>query len=318
VERQASVKSSGLSFGDFAGDGFGFSPSHRSLVSLVPLHIRCRRENAEIQRTERPMKHNPRTIFRASTIAILTTVVLIGCGQSSAGEKVGNANNTFPTGANAQSRSSPTAGQLPLQRTNLLSFILLKDGSYEDARTAKVIWAILVPSDVTRESLTNLLNDLYSQAQSRKFKQHAAATVIDIKAFMTRPHAESGMGQWIGWMSKSGWQSQPSLSLDERQINQLGKKAEEKFGLSEAKRKEIWQDTIYAEDRANKEAEQKHPEPSPQNRDAFMAAFEKKEKLRKELLNVYRDELAKKYSITRTQLTEITREGVQKSWAFPK
>jgi len=212
----------------------------------------------------------------------------------------------------------PNTGQLPQQKTSLLSFNLLKDSSYEDAGTAKVIWAILVPSDVTRESLTNLLTDLYSQAQSKKFKQHPAATVIDIKAYMSRQHAESGMGQWVSWMSKSGGQSQPSLSLDERQINQLGKKAEEKFGLSEAKRKEIWEDTIHAEDRANKEAEQKYPEPSPQNRDAFMAAFEKRQKLSKELLNVYRDELAKKYSITRTQLTEITREGLQKSWAFPK
>lgn len=208
--------------------------------------------------------------------------------------------------------------QLPQQKTSLPSFTLLKDGSYEKANTAKVIWAILVPSDVTKESLTNLLHNLYSQAQSRKFKEHAGATVIDIKAYMTRQHFESGMGQWIGWMSKSGGQSQPSLSLDDRQINQLGMKAEEKFGLPEDKRKEIWQEAVRAEDRANKEAEQMYPEPSPQNRDAFMAAFEKREQLSKQLLNEYRDELAKNYNITSKQLTEITREGSQKSWPFPK
>lgn len=246
------------------------------------------------------MKQNPRTVCRASAIALLATIALTGCGrQSSVGGRMGNSSNSSQ------------------QKTNVPSFTLLKDSSYEDAGTAKVIWEILVPSDVTKESLTNFLNDLYSQAQSRKFKQHAAATVIDIKAYMSREHAESGMGQWVGWMSKAGGQSQPSLALDERQINQLGKKGEEKFGLSEDKRKAIWQEAVRAEDRANKEAEQKYPEPSPQNRDAFMAAFEKREKLRKQLTNKYRDELAKKYNITREQLTEITCEGSQKSWPFP-
>jgi hypothetical protein len=208
------------------------------------------------------MEQNPRTGIRVIAMAGLAAIALAGCGrQSRVGERIANPSNSSQ------------------QKTNLPSFTLLKDSSYEDAGTAKVIWEILVPSDVTKESLTSLLNDLYSQAQSKKFKQHTAATVIDIKAFMSKEHAESGMGQWVGWISKAGGQSQPSLALDDRQISQLGKKSEEKLGLPEDKRKEIWQEAVRAEDRANKKAEQKYPEPSPQNRDVFMAAFEKREKL---------------------------------------
>jgi hypothetical protein len=264
------------------------------------------------------MKQNPRTIFGVFAIALLSTIALTGCSQqSSMGGKTGNSSNSSATSSTTQSTSSPSVQPLPQQKTSLPSFTLLKDSSYEDAGTAKVIWEILVPADVTKESLTNLLNDLYSQAQSKKFQQHNQATVIDIKTYMSRQHAESGMGQWVGWINKSGNQSQPSLSFDDRQINQLGKKTEEKLGLPEDKRKEIWQEAVRAEDRANGEAEQKYPEPTAQNRAAYMAAFKKREKLAKELIAKYQNELAKKYGLTRKQLEEIKDEGLQKSWPLP-
>jgi hypothetical protein len=242
------------------------------------------------------MKQNPKTQCMAFAIVLLTLITLIGCSQPSSVEE---------------------RMDFPQRKTSLPSFSVLKDSSYEDAGTAKVIWEILLPSDVTKESLTGLLNDLYSQAQSKKFKQHNQATVIDIKAYVSRQHAESGMGQWIGWMSKSRGQSQPSLSFDDQQINQLGKKTEEKLGLREDKRKEIWHEAVRAEDRAKREAELKYPEPNPQNRAAYMEAFQKRDKLSKQLMNQYRDELAKKYCLTRKQFDEIGKEGLQKSWPFP-
>jgi hypothetical protein len=228
-----------------------------------------------------------------------------------------NSSNSSPKNSNTKPTSSSSEDQLPEQKMTLPSFTLLKDSSYEDAGTAKVIWEILVPADVTKESLTNLLNDLYSQAKSKKFQQHNQATVIDIKAYMSKQHADSGMGQWVSWISKTGGQSQPSLSFDDRQIVQLGKKTEEEHGLPEDKRKEIWQEAVRAEDRANREAEQKYPEPIPQNGAAYMAAFEKRDKLTKQLINKYHIELAKKYGITRNHFDEIMDEGLQKSWPFP-
>lgn len=264
------------------------------------------------------MKQNPRTMFGVLAIALLITIALTGCGQqSSVGERTSNSSNSSATSSNTQPTSAPSVQQLPQPKTTLPRFTLVKDSSYEDAGTAKVIWEIIVPADVSREGLTNLLKDLYSQAQSKKFQQHSQATVIDIKAYMSRQHAESGMGQWVGWMNKSGSQSQPRLSFDDRQINQLGKKPEEKLGLPEDKRKEVWQEAVRAEDRANREAEQKYPEPSPQNRVAYMAAFKKRGKLAKELINKYQKELAKKYGLTGKQLEEIKDEGLQKSWPLP-
>jgi len=259
---------------------------------------------------------------RCLTLAIflLTVIALPGCGQSSnVGEKKEASSKPSPTDVDGKSTSLAAIQQLqlPQQKSNLLSFTLLKDSSYGDTGTAKVLWEIMVPPVVKKESLTSLLKDLYGQAQSKKFKGHNQPTVIDIKAYMSRQHAESGMGQWIGWISKSGGQAHPSLSFDDRQINQLGKKAEEKLGLSEDKRKEIWKEIVRAEDSANKDAEQKYPEPNPQNGAAYMDAFQEKEKLAKQLMGKYHDQVAKKYGLTRKQLDEIGNEGLQKSWPFP-
>lgn len=206
----------------------------------------------------------------------------------------------------------------PQHKTELPSFTLQEDGSHETPATAKVIWQIIVTPDITKESLTALLNDLYSQAKSKKFQQHNQATVIDIKAFMSKQHAESGMAQWIGWMHKPGNESQPSLIFDDRQIDQLGKKPEKKMGLSENKRKEIWQEGVRGEDRANREAKLKYPEPSPQNRIAYMEAFQKRCDLEKQLKSRYRKERTVKYGLTLKQLDEINDEASHKSWAFPK
>lgn len=257
---------------------------------------------------------------RCMTLAIflLTIIALTGCGQSSSvGEKKEASSKSSPTDVDGKSTSLAVIQQLPQQKDNLLSFTLLKDSSYGDTGTAKVLWEIMVPPVVKKESLTNLLKDLYVQAQSKKFKGHIQPTVISIKAYMSMQQAESGMGQWIGWISKSGGQIQPSLSFDDRQINQLGKKAEEKLGLSEDKRKEIWEEIVRAEDSANKDAEQKYPELNAQNSAVYMDAFQKKEKLAKQLMDKYHNQVAKKYGLTRKQLNEIGNEGLQKSWPFP-
>ena len=74
---------------------------------------------------------------------------------------------------------------------------------------------------------------------------------------------------------------------------------------------------VRAEDSANKDAEQKHPEPNPQNGAAYMDAFQEKDKLAKQLMGKYHDQVAKKYGLTRKQLDEIGNEGLQKSWPFP-
>lgn len=191
----------------------------------------------------------------------------------------------------ADQETAEPSSELPHQIDGLPSFTLLKDNSFEDAGTAKVIWEILVASDVTKESLTSLLNDLYSQAQSKGFAQHDEATVIDIKAYVSKEHAESGQGQWIGWISKSGDASQPSMTFDDRQIDELGNEDEEKFGMSEEKRKEIWQEIIRVEDRANHDDQ---------------------------LIEQSRNELANQYGIARGQLDEIADEGLKKSWPFPQ
>ena len=71
--------------------------------------------------------------------------------------------------------------------------------------------------------------------------------------------AESGMGQWVAMLHKSYNDVKPTININERQIAQLDAKPEERFGLSEEKRKEIWKELVLVERRASKEAEERYP-----------------------------------------------------------
>src|SRR4029078_12730259 len=112
----------------------------------------------------------------------------------------------------------------------------------------------------------------------------------------------------------SGMEEQPRTSFDDRQIDQLGKSREEKFGLSEDQRKAIFRDGVLAEDRANREAEQTYPEPNSPTPEVNMAAFEKRDNLANKLIEKYRNQLARKNHLTKNQIDEIMNEGLEKSW----
>ena len=194
--------------------------------------------------------------------------------------------------------------------TSLLpEYSVFSDKSYEDAGTVKIIWEILVSSDIEKESLNTLLKELYVEALSKTSNSNGLPIVIDIKAYTSEEHATSGMAQWIGWVSKNGGDTEPTFSFNEGQLDSINETPEMKFGLSEIARQQIWEDIVRVEDKAEKEALQQYPDMQPFNE------FEKSEN---ELVLKYKLELAEETGLTLEQLDEIAVEGLMKNWAFPQ
>ena len=139
-------------------------------------------------------------------------------------------------------------------------YSVLDEDIYDAPIKTQVELNILVSGEISEIGLKVLLNKLYSLTKAKKgFKYHNSPTNIYIYAFTSKERAESGMGQWIAMLQKSYGDVSPKISVNERQIAQLGAEPEEKFGLSEATRKQIWSEIVKAEDRATKEAEERYP-----------------------------------------------------------
>jgi hypothetical protein len=110
----------------------------------------------------------------------------------------------------------------------------------------------------------------------------------------------------------------PKISINQRQIAQLGTKPEDKFGLSEEERKEIWKEIILIEDKALKEAEERIPLDTRLDTLQLRKQLGKQFELEQQLKEKYEKQLSKKYRLTDKQLKEIVKEGVTEDWSMPK
>lgn len=181
----------------------------------------------------------------------------------------------------------------------------------------------LVTGEINAENLKILLQNLYNKAKGRTgFRYHNNPNAIYIYAYLDKERYEGGMGQWVAMLSQSAADNRPTTNVNEEQLSQLGKEPEEKFGLTEEKRKEIWQAIIKAERRATEDSEKQYPLPDPSQAGYTQAKFEaqwnKQIDLQYSLQDKYNNELLSKYGITQDQLDDIAAEGITKSWAFPK
>ena len=95
----------------------------------------------------------------------------------------------------------------------------------------------------------------------------------------------------------------------ERQLRSLGY-----IRLSEAKLLKIYQDSVRAGNRAEKQAEKQIPTGPKSTLDDFTRQSELREKLEEK----YKRKVAKKHGLTMEELKEISSEGLLKNWALPR
>lgn len=187
-------------------------------------------------------------------------------------------------------------------------YTILNEDIYDAPIKTQVELNILVSGEISEASLKTLLDQLYSSTRARKgFKYHDSPTSIYVYAYTSKERAESGMGQWIAMLQKAHAETKPTININERQLAQFGAEPEERFGLSEEKRKEIWKELILIEDRAMEEAEKRYPE-----------QWEKEIEMQRRLIDENENKLAEKYELTPEQLEEISSEGLEKDWPFPR
>ncbi len=162
-----------------------------------------------------------------------------------------------------QETQKPTVASMPtVEREKVVTprYSVLNEEVHDVPIKTQVVLNILVSGEISEAGLKALLNQLYSSIKVRRgFKYHDCPTNIYIYVFTSKERAESGMGQWVAMLQKSYDDIKPTISINERQIVQLRAKPEERFDLSEEKRKEIWEELLLSEDRARKEAEQQYP-----------------------------------------------------------
>jgi hypothetical protein len=91
-----------------------------------------------------------------------------------------------------------------------------------------------------------------------------------------------------------------------------------KFGLTEDKRREVYEDLVRAEDHAQVEADRRYPPPDTGASDVrWKMHAEMREHFRKQVDEEDRKAVAKRYGLSSEQLQAIGAEGVEKSWPRP-
>lgn len=219
----------------------------------------------------------------------------------------------------ADQRAKPV-GTVPVQQQ--LTYRVLDEEVYDAPIKTQLEMSVLVSGDVSRGSLRRLLNDLSRQMAERTgFKHHPRPTHLVLAAYLTEEHYRSGAGQWVAQFLKIG-DRKPEFHINERQMGQIGKAPEEKYGRTEDERKTIYYELVKAEDRANREATAKYPDIDPMSPDfspqASMEQLEKQYDYAGQIVVVYTRQVAEKHHLTDDQIKGISQEGLMKDWPMPE
>lgn len=160
----------------------------------------------------------------------------------------------------------------------------------------------------TRAELEAEILQRYRSAKSRRgFRHHNPATSVYIYVYGTKEQASAGQGLWIGMVAMGpSDKGEPRVSINEERLAALSRDPEERFGLSEQERKEVFRDVVAAEDRATREAAARVPD----------SEIMKQIDVQRELMQEYKTDLAQTYSLTEDQLSQITVEGITKGWPY--
>lgn len=212
----------------------------------------------EISKKEQKSHISTRTGF---LIIILVVASIITAYISSDQEDGSRPVSSAPT---TQSKQKTPTSFVPAQTkpiASLPTYDVVDSDIYDAPIKTQITFQAVVSGTITEQGLKQLLEKLYDEANAtRGLTYHGGKpTHVFIYLYTSRDHFKSGMGQWIAMLSKIGDDSRIDTKIRTELIALLHAKPEVKHGLSESTRKEIFQDSIKAEDQANAEAERRYP-----------------------------------------------------------
>lgn len=168
---------------------------------------------------------------------------------------------------------------------------------------------------ITEQKLEDLLTYLYNLQMNRTdLEYHNHPNAVLIWAYTTQEKANAG-DLWIAMISKMYYDTKPDFKINKIQFNALSIVAQDKWGLTQEKREEIWEKLIYTWHKARKEANKKYPLEKP---GITLYEINKNDDLVQDLKEKYKIDLAKEYKIDRAILDSITFEGLESGWVFPE
>lgn len=162
----------------------------------------------------------------------------------------------------------------------------------------------VITGDIDEYTLKETIQFLYEEAiNTRGFKHKGGLpTNIYVYIYQSKVHFNAQSGQWIAMMS-SAQGSQPEMRIQREFLRFVNAEPEERFGLTEIERKEIFAAALMAEDRAYRNAQQQYPDD-----------FSAENKRANELYEQYLIQLAEDCGITLEILNSIRLEALEKNW----
>ncbi len=152
---------------------------------------------------------------------------------------------------------SPGMGSTVVQTdSSMPSYEILNEQIVDTPIKAEVTWNILVSGSISEGGLQKLLEAIH-KAQSNRggFKFYGRPSNVFVFAFTDHERAANGMGQWIAMLRRVGLDGDPEVDINKREF--AGRKAgdETKLGMSEQKRRALYQEYIHdVDDRATNES----------------------------------------------------------------
>ena len=151
----------------------------------------------------------------------------------------------IPSGSPESPKQKPIANQSPATVREAfpgLDFRLLDEEKYDAPIKTQVVYHALVSGQLTEAGLRDVLERLFTKAiGTTGFKYNSGrVTHVFIYLYVTEAHFKSGWGQWIAMLSRVGEDAQKDTKVKRGLIAQIGTEPEDKFGLSEDRRREIY------------------------------------------------------------------------------
>lgn len=196
-----------------------------------------------------------------------------------------------------------------------LNYTVVDEDIYDVPVVTRVTQRIVINGNFTKANISSLLMNIYEEISKREgFKYNEHPDSIFIWAYTTNEKEQDNY--WIAMISKSPSENAPSIKFDETELNLINAKEEDRNGLSEKKRKEIYKEVYSSYVQAEDEGDRMYPIDNPslsleqmQKQIELSRAYSNKIKSKKN------KELIAKYDITSEQIEEILNEGLTKHWA---
>ena len=194
----------------------------------------------------------------------------------------------------------------PASPATRLTYVVVKEEVYDEPIKTQIVQHIVVFGVPTEAELKAEIFKRYRSAKARRgFRYHNPATNIYIYVYGTKEQARAQGIRWIGMIAMGPLDKvEPRAVVDEGRLAGLSQKPEDRFGLSEQKRKRVFREMGADDRRAMRKARARFSDAQ------FLKQFDLSSKLEEE----YREELAVKYNLTRDQLRDIVWEGVTMGW----